>query len=178
MENRNSISKPPKEAPYRIVIPPTFKGFSENQTKLETLRGDDVQRGSDRRIDGGDHEPARLERVSGYIRANDLERFQNVKEDCSSIIPLWKLGCYLVGEDEKDLNRIMMLNDPAQQPTLQSQQRKRYLQQRFSIRTKSTAFVQIPPLSHLGRSKKTPLRWCFRDKIFVLRVVVSMKKAA
>ena len=36
-----------------------------NQTELETLRGDDVQRGSDRWSDGSNHEPARLERVSG-----------------------------------------------------------------------------------------------------------------
>ena len=48
------------------MIPPTFKGFlNENKTELEILRGDDVQRSSDRRSDGGDHEPARFERVSG-----------------------------------------------------------------------------------------------------------------
>ena len=50
----------------------------------------------------------------------------------------------------------------------------------FSIRIKSTAFVQIPPLSHLGQAKENLiLRWCFRDKIFLCcEWWFSMKKAA
>ena len=70
----------------------------------------------------------------GYIRANDLERFQNVKEGLQqyySFYGSWEVLASSWGRWGRILNRIMMLNDPYQQPSLQSQRRKRYLQQRF-----------------------------------------------
>ena len=70
----------------------------------------------------------------GYIRANDLERFQNVKEGLQqyySFYGSWEVLASSRGRWGRILNRIMMLNDPYQQPILQCQHRKRYLQQRF-----------------------------------------------
>ena len=60
----------------------------------------------------------------GYIRANDLERFQNVKEGLQqyySFYGSWEVLASSRGRWGRILNRIMMLNDPHQQPTLQSQ---------------------------------------------------------
>ena len=50
----------------------------------------------------------------GYIRANDLERFQNVKEGLQQYYSFMEVGRCLPrpGEDGRILNRIMMLNDP------------------------------------------------------------------
>ena len=70
----------------------------------------------------------------GYIRANDLERFQNVKEGLQqyySFYGSWEVLASSRGKCGRVLNRNMMLNDPYQQPTLHSQNRKSYLQQRF-----------------------------------------------
>ena len=70
----------------------------------------------------------------GYIRANDLERFQNVKDGLQqyySFYRSWEVLASSRGRWGRILNRIMMLNDPYQQPTLHSQPRNRYLHQRF-----------------------------------------------
>ena len=95
----------------------------------------------------------------GYIRANDLERFQNVKEGLQqyySFYGSWEVLASSRGRWGRILNRIMMLNDPYQQPTLHSQHRKRYLQQRFLNQDKnrphSSKFLHCPTWA---RPKKT-----------------------
>ena len=66
----------------------------------------------------------------GYIRANDLERFQNVKEGLQQYYSFYgslEVLASSQGRWGRILNRIMMLNAPCQQPKLQSQCWKRYL---------------------------------------------------
>ena len=97
----------------------------------------------------------------GYIRAYDLERFQNVKEGLQqyySFYGSWEVLASSRGRWGRLLIRIMMLNDPYQQPSLQSQRRKRYLQQRFLNQDK---FDRIRPNSSLvppgpGQRKPPP----------------------
>ena len=50
----------------------------------------------------------------------------------------------------------MMLNDPYQQPTLQSQRRKRYLQQRFLNQDKIDRIRQKSPIVPPGPGQRKP----------------------
>ena len=68
----------------------------------------------------------------GYIRANGLERRQNVKEGLHqyySFYGSWEVLASSRGKWGRILNRIMILNDLYKQATLLSQRRKRYLKQ-------------------------------------------------
>ncbi|MED5344376.1 MAG: hypothetical protein VX560_11655, partial [SAR324 cluster bacterium] len=119
----------------------------------------------------------------GYIRANDLERFQNVKEGLQqyySFYGSWEVLASSRGRWGRILNRIMMLNDPYQQPSLQSQRRKRYLQQRFLNQDK---IDRIRPNSSLvppgpGQRKPPPKIVLQGQDFFMLRVVVFDEKGS
>ena len=119
----------------------------------------------------------------GYIRANDLERFQNVKEGLQqyySFYGSWEVLASSRGRWGRILNRIMMLNDPYQQPTLQSQRRKRYLQQRFLNQDK---IDRIRPNSSIvppgPGQRKPPSQMVLQGQdFFMLRVVVFNEKGS
>ncbi|MGA0441420.1 MAG: ATP-binding protein [bacterium] len=119
----------------------------------------------------------------GYIRANDLERFQNVKEGLQqyySFYGSWEVLASSRGRWGRILNRIMMLNDPYQQPTLHSQHRKRYLQQRFLNQDK---IDRIRPNSSIvppgPGQRKPPSQMVLQGQdFFMLRVVVFDEKGS
>ena len=113
----------------------------------------------------------------GYIRANDLERFQNVKEGLQqyySFYGSWEVLASSRGRWGRILNRIMMLNDPYQQPSLQSQRRKRYLQQSFLNQDK---IDRIRSNSSLVQPGQPPPQIVLQGQdFFMLRVVVFDEK--
>ena len=110
----------------------------------------------------------------GYIRAIDLERFQNVKEGLQqyySFYGSWEV----LASSRGRWGRICTNN-----PHCRASAGNAICSSVFLIQIKSTGFVQIPPLSHLGQAKENLLlRWCFRDKIFLCcGWWFSMKKVA
>ena len=75
----------------------------------------------------------------GYIRANDLERFQNVKEGLQqyySFYGSWEVLASSRGRWGRILNRIMMLNDPINNPHCRASAGNAICSRVFSIRAK------------------------------------------